>query len=244
MQNELDATQSSQSGDHGNLVTGDLGNSAGSIHDNLIPMGEHSSFNFALAIAWVVALLAVLATLYFWWMSKNTIDIVAEKQTKLESIQEQIKAPAMVKAEKDSNDFKTSVGILSKAKKDRFSITEFLPNFYSKITNDVRITSFALSTEGALAIAGTTQSYRTTADLVLALKSWSTLSNVDLVSVSMSTGDEAAGKPVAAFSITAKLVKTPVAPTSASASASTATGVTAVPAASGAVAQPSTGGTQ
>lgn len=222
-------------------VTGGVKSGFKNPQDNLIRIGEPSHFNFALAIAWLVALLAILATLYFWWLSKNTIDVVAEKQAKLVSIEGQIKAPAMVKVEKDSNDFKTSVGILSKAKLDRFSIAEFLPSFYTKITNDVKISSLSLSTDGALAISGTTKNYRTTADLVMALKSWSSLSNVDLSSVSMSTGEGTDGKVLANFSISAKVVKTPV--SAATAASTTTSGTSGITAASPTT-QSSTGGAQ
>lgn len=211
----------------GGAVAGGATNS----RDNLIQLGSHSSFNFALAVAWLVALLAVLATLYFWWLGKNTMDVVLEKQTKLESIEQQIKTPAMAKAEKEANDFKASVGILSKAKKDRFSITEFLPSFYTKITNDVKISSLSLSADGALSISGTTQNYRTTADLVMALRSWSSLSDVELSSVSMSAGTNKDSKLQASFSISAKVIKAPT--VSASSAAGTATGTST---------QPSTGG--
>lgn len=221
----------SPSSTSGSSVTGNVANQHTNSHDNLVQMGEHSSFNFALAIAWVVALLSVLATLYFWWLSTNTIDVVAEKQSKLESIEQQIQAPAMVRTEKESNDFKSSVGILSKAKKDRFSITEFLPVFYSKITNDVKITSFSLSSDGSLAIAGTTKNYRTTADLVLALKSWSVLSDVDLSSTSMSLGEGEGSKIEALFSISAKVTTVSAAAVGSSASSTTGTAT-----------QPSTGG--
>jgi len=191
----------------GGTITGGVARGNPNSRDNLIPMGDHSHFNFALVLAWLVALLAILAMLYFWWLSRNIVDVVAEKQSKLDSINQQIEAPAMVKVAKDSNDFKTSVGILSQAKKDRFSIATFLPTLYTKVTNDVKINSLALTTEGKLSIAGTTKNYRTTADLVMALKSWGSLSNVDLMSVAMMADD--AGKIEANFSISADVVKAP-----------------------------------
>lgn len=239
MQSEM---ESAPSVNPDNASGGTLASRATNSHDSLIQLGEHSSFNFALAIAWFVAMLAVLATLYFWWLGKNAIDVVAEKQSKLDSIEQQIKAPAMVKAEKESSDFKSSVGVLSKAKKDRFSITEFLPNFYTKITNDVKISSLALSADGSLSIAGTTKSYRTTADLVMALKSWSSLTNVELSSVSMSAGGEKEGKLEATFSISAKVVKSPV--TASSSIGSTAESTAEPIKATGSTVQPSTGGTE
>ena len=185
--------------------------------DNLVQMGDRPTFNFAVAIAWLIALLAILATMYFWWLSKNISDVMADKQTKLDAIDAQIKSPALVKAEKDANDFKTSVSILSKAKTDRFSVTTFLPDFYSKITKDVQISSLSLTSDGKISIAGTTKSYRTTADLTMALKSWTQLSDVQIQSVSMSA-PEGGGNPKATFSISALVKKL-----SSSASATSAT---------------------
>lgn len=211
----------------GGNVTGGVARGNSNSHDNLIPMGDHSHFNFALALAWLVALLAILATLYFWWLSRNIVDVVAEKQSKLDSINQQIEAPAMIKVAKDSNDFKTSVGILSQAKKDRFPIATFLPAFYTKITNDVRISSLSLASDGKLNIAGTTKNYRTTADLIMALKSWNMISNVDLSSVAMTVDSANNGKVEANFSVSATVIKTP-----------------AVAAAIGSTTKPSTGGAQ
>ena len=240
MQNEAEAPQSGEPAEApGGMIEGGAEQNAKNSQDKLIPMGDHTSFNFALLIAYMVALMAILATGYFWWMGKNTTDVVAEKQLKLQSIDQQIKAPAMADAEKEANDFKSSVSILSKAKQKRYSIATFLPSFYTKVTNDVKITSLSLAADGTLAIAGTTKNYRTTADLVMALQSWSTLANVELASVSMSVGDDTGKKPEATFSISAKVANT-ASTSSAAASAATgtsaSTGVTPV--------QPSTGGTQ
>lgn len=253
MQNEAEAPQGGEPNAHagspsaapGGMIEGGAEGQAKKPQDNLIPMGEHSSFNFALLIAFLVALMAVLAAGYFWWMGKNTSDVVAEKELKLQSIEQQLKAPAMAATEKEANDFKSSVSILSKAKKDRFSVTSFLPSFYTKITNDVKITSLSLGADGTLAIAGSTKSYRTTADLVLALKSWTTLTDVELGSVSMSTGESEGTKPEALFSISAKIVKTPAAvATTATGSAATTTAETATGVTSAPPVAPTTGGTE
>jgi len=259
MQNEVGASPANSNVQGGNPKSAPAGMIEGStthaIHnkeESLMPPSNRGSFSFAMLILNLVALLSILAAGYFWWMGRNTADTVEEKKLKLQSIDQQIKAPAMVKVEKDANDFKTSVGVLSKAKKDRYSITEFLPQFYSKITNDVTISSLSLSSDGSLAIAGKTKSYRTTADLVMALRSWNSLSDVTLSSVSMSAAEGEV--PKATFSISAKLKKTvatsvsaagesatPSTSTSSSATSSTSTSTSTTPT----VTQPSTsGGTQ
>lgn len=258
MQNETEAPPKSEERPQGgsptvtpeSSITGRTEREIHNPQDNLIPMGTGSGFNFGVFLAYLVMILALLATAYFWWIGRNTVDVVAEKELKLQSIEQQIKAPAMAATEKEANEFKTSVSVLSQAKKDRYSMSEFLQTLYTKITNDVKITSLSVSSDGNISIAGSTKSYRTTADLVMALKSWSALTDVDLGSAAVEMGTESGTKPRNIFSISAKLNKKPattVSTTSGSTTEttpsaganleeSTATGVTP--------AQPTTGGTQ
>lgn len=191
----------------GNVTTTNVSHNPAS-KDNMVKVANYPAFNFALAIAWMVALLSILATLYFWWLQKNVADELAEKEAKKNTIISQISSPSLLEVEKKANNFKSSVSVLSTAKKSRFLYTTFLPDLYTKITNDTKISSMMLTSDGgSLSLMGTTKNYRSTADLVMALKSWDKLKNVDLVSVSMTTPDEqTGGAPEASFSISATVV--------------------------------------
>jgi hypothetical protein len=196
--------------------------------DNLISYKDRPSFNFAIALAWLVALLSILATLYFWWLNKNVADSIADKQSIKDGVEQQLLSPAMVKAEKDALDFKTSVGILSKANKDRYSYSTFLPEFYTKITNDTKISALSVTSSGEVSISGTTKSYRAIADLAMALKSWDKLSGVEILSASMGSSDSGTGgrggTDGAVFSISAKIVTFATDATSASSVSNTTGG--------------------
>ncbi len=172
--------------------------------DSFSGFGEHSSFNTALALTWMVALFSVLATLFFWWMNKSESDALADKKTEKDSLAQQISSPGSVEIENKAQDFKLSVKQLKTAYNEKYSFTSFLTDLNSKLTKDVQLSTIAVTADGSLNINGTTKGYRAVADLMMSLKSWSTLSNVDLLSVANTTTDD---KMETVFAISAKVDK-------------------------------------
>lgn len=167
---------------------------------------DRPGFNFAIAICWLVVVAAILVTLFFWFMDQNSASQLQDKTKKNSDILSQLSNPTYIDVETKANDFKASVNALSDAKKNHYSMSDFLKNLYTKVTNDVTLTSAAVTSDGNLNLAGTTSTYRLVADLMMALKSWDVLQNVDLTSVSNQT-DEITGKLKTSFSITAKINK-------------------------------------
>lgn len=166
---------------------------------------DHSSFNFPVAISCLVALMAMLVTGLFWWINKDSQTLLKEKQSEQESIVQQITTSTYKDVEKKASDFKSSVNALSAAKKERYSMEKFLQNFYSKVTKDVQISSLSVSSEGSLSISGTTATYRSVADLLMALGDWETLGEVELGSVALAESES--GTLEATFSINAIINK-------------------------------------
>jgi Tfp pilus assembly protein PilN len=167
---------------------------------------DRPGFNFAIAICWLVALAAILATLFFWFMDQNSASQLQDKTKKKSDILSQINSPSYVDVETKANEFKASVNALSDAKKNSFSMSTFLKDLYTKVTSDVVLTSIAVSNDGTLSLSGSTDTYRSVADLMMALKSWDTLESVDMSSVS-NKKDEKTGKIVTSFAVSAKIVK-------------------------------------
>jgi len=175
---------------------------------DVIQFSDRPSFNFPVAIAWLVALFSILGTLFFWWVSRDSASMLEEKKTEKTNIIGEILSPTYVDVEKKASSFKSSVNALSDAAKDRYPTSQFLKDLYTKITKDVVITSLSVGADGSVSISGKTDSYRSVADLVVALKSWDTLTNVDLGAVSYEAPDKTkGGNPKAVFSITAKINK-------------------------------------
>jgi len=164
---------------------------------------EHSTFNVPVVLTWTTAALSIVATLFFWWMNSNLSASLVEKNNEKDAIFQQISSQG--DTEKKANDFKSAVSQLKAAYSDKFSISTFNSDFNKKITNDVKLTNLAVTADGSLSISGTTKSYRFVADLMMALKSWDTLSNVELMSA---VTDVSEGTTATSFSISAKIDKT------------------------------------
>ena len=175
-------------------------------NDDAIKFSDHPSFNFALAILWVAAIFSVLGTLFLWWTNNDTKTSLKEKESQKNSIVSEMVSPTYTDVEKKASSFKSAVSALSAAAEERYSMDQFLKTFYTKITNDATVTSISVTQDGSLNITGQTKSYRSVAELLVALSSWKVLKEIDLTSVSMATGDQAANG--ASFSISAKVDKT------------------------------------
>lgn len=165
---------------------------------------EHSAFNVPVFLTWTVAVFAIVATLFFWWMNRNLTDSLKVKVAEKDSIRQQILSQG--DTEKKANEFKQSVNQLKSAYAEKYDFTLFTTEFYKKLTNDVKLTNMAISADGTLSIAGKTKSYRSVADLMVAMKSWDTLTDVDLLSSAMNETE--GGAVEAIFSISAKIDKT------------------------------------
>lgn len=172
-------------------------------NDGFVGFKEQSSFNFAVLITWLAAAFSILAVLFFWWMNRNLTDSLSQKTTEEQNIIQQITSQG--DTEKKANDFKLSVNQLKSAYAEKYSFTAFTTQFYTKITNDVILTNMAIAADGTLSISGTTTTYRSVADLMVAMKSWDSLTNIDLLSVATSVES---GKVETTFSISAKIDKT------------------------------------
>lgn len=177
----------------------------GATEPEIVKFSEGSGFDYSMFFVWVTVILAVGATVVFWVANGNVKSAIKERGSEKDSITAEINGKSYSSVEDKATGFKAAVTALKQAKNERYSYTEFLPEFYKKITNDVKLNSFSISETGELSMDGTTSSYRSVAELVLALKSWPTLTDIKLGSVSYVSSGNAAS---AAFSLTAKIDKT------------------------------------
>lgn len=173
--------------------------------DEVIQYSDHPSFNFAIAIAWLVAVCAVLIVIFFWWLNRDTENSLLAKQKEKSSIIAEITSPGNIDIEKRAANFKSAVSALKEAEKEKFDMSKFMTDFYTKITNDVVVTSITVGGDGTVNLNGKTGSYRSVADLAMALKSWSALSAVDIGSVSLQ--EEKDGTVNVVFAVSAQVDK-------------------------------------
>lgn len=161
--------------------------------------------NTGLVLLWITAVIAILATAFFWWSGRNIGDRVAEENAKTDQIAAQINSPGMKDISKQAQDFKSSVTALSAAEAARFPYAVFLPELFSKITKESSISAISVAKDGKINITAKAKSYRGAAEFATALSDWDVLSSVDLGTVSFAVSD--GGEPQSLFSLTAQINK-------------------------------------
>lgn len=184
--------------------------------DETVTFSSHPSFDFGVLLSWLVALCAILITIFFWWLNKDLGVTISEKESEKTQIITEITNKNNTELERKAQGFKSSVMALKKAKAEKFNMSKFASDLNTRITNDVILTSLSVGADGSLSLSGETATYRFTGDLMMALKSWDVISEVDLKSVSIQQKDD--DSKVVVFSITAQVDKTKfmekIAPTS------------------------------
>lgn len=169
-----------------------LGNSASGpakTQDTFAEFSDRESFNFGTAFLWFAASLSMLATVFFWWSNNNTSDLLAEKLAEKDGVVQDILSPTYKDVEKKASDFKSSVSQLKEASSKSNSKSEFIKTLYSKINNDISISSLSIPSDGSFSLAGSAQSYKSVGEQMVSLKSWNGLSNLELSSVSAEVSD-------------------------------------------------------
>ena len=166
-----------------------------------IKMSEHADFNFSLLVLWMVACFSVVITLFFWWVQRDEEAALQEKLSAQNTVTQQVNLPSNLEVEKKAIAFKNSVSQLSAAYKSRFGMTAFLPEINKKINKNVQLSSLNVSSDGTVAINGTTNSYKSVAEQVMSLQASDKLTDVQLVSAAIVDKD---GSQELNFSISAK----------------------------------------
>lgn len=186
----------------------------------MIQFSEHKESSHGVLLCWLAAIFSILAGGLFWWINTSNQDILAEKKSEKDAIIQELSSPSNAAIEKKANDFRSSVTALENAANDHYSYTIFLQEFNKKITNDVQLSSISVSQDGGISFNGKTGSYRKVADLMMALNSFTSLSEVELSSVALSQNEGAA--PEVVFGMSAKLKKETTSTVSAESTSSTA----------------------
>lgn len=172
----------------------------------VIKFSNSSSFNFGYVFISLALIISLGAIYFFWSANQNVTASLNQKKSEKNAIIAEITSPTYKDVEQNASDFKAAVDQLKTASASRYLISSFLTGFYQKITNDIQISSLAVSDNSTIAFSGKTGSYRSVADLMVALKTWPVLTNIILGTVSENVDD--GGKVSVDFSMTANIDKT------------------------------------
>jgi hypothetical protein len=162
---------------------------------------EHSGF-YALGYILVI-IISVFVCGFLVYHKFHTDSLVTDKESALEGFILTLQSKNNSEVEKKVNDINSAVRILSAEKKSKYLFKIFIDEFKTKITNDTKLNNLSIDNQGTVSMDGESKSYRSVADLALALKSSSKLGDVQIAGLSLSTDG---GVSQVNFSLSANLV--------------------------------------
>lgn len=166
--------------------------------------------NISLVLLWSAAAIAVLGMGLFYLLSYSANQAVAEYQKTLATKDVEIEKGKKIANESEIVSIKAVVGQLKSAEANRFSMVDFLPLLFDHIDKNVMLNTLAVSSDGIISFTGKTDSFRSAAEQIMALKAWQidkkdALSGVTLGAVSATKADD--GRVTVPIAISATFAK-------------------------------------
>lgn len=173
--------------------------------NDIVEFADKKETDFSSFFVWFAFALAIgfVAFIYLSDYSlKNQID---KKQSEKDQAIATLNLPDNKKVVDDVNGLKEVISILTDSTQNQKSKKAVLDDLYKYITKDVHISTLSVANDGTVGLDGTTATYRTAADFMVGLKSYSKVSNFELKNISMSTDTEADQAQKVTFSVSFKL---------------------------------------
>lgn len=137
--------------------------------------------------------------------------VANNKKAAFSALQEQLNDKSNKQIKDRANSATMAIQILSNASKSRYLFRAFIDQLDSKITNDTKLNSLSIDSAGKVSLDGESASYRSVADLAVALSTSDKLTDVVVSNLSQSSGlstttsgNSQTASPVT-FSISAKI---------------------------------------
>lgn len=150
----------------------------------------------------VTIILLVLTTGFFVFYKTRTDSQSKDKQQALNSVLDQLHSTDNKAIETKAANLNSAVQIISTASKTKYSFKGFIDELTKKITNDTKLNSVSITDVGVVTFDGISGSFRSVADLALALESSSKLKNVEIIGLTRSSEE---GATQVAFSMSAEI---------------------------------------
>jgi len=159
--------------------------------------GSKTSMIFVLIIVFVLLISGFLVFYKYFTFSQ-----AADKQRSFDSLLTEIGNKKNAEIEDKANQLNSAVKIISTASKSKYLFKSFIDEMTTKITNDTKLDNLAIDNFGHITIDGQSGSYRSVADLAVALGTSKKLENVQIAG--LATASES-GTSIVSFSITADI---------------------------------------
>jgi len=148
----------------------------------------------------IISVILIVGFLVFY--KYHTDSQATDKEQALQNLQTELNSKKNKKIEDQAAQVNSTVQILSTASKSKYLFKAFIDELVKKITNDTKLNNLSIDSSGKVTMDGQSGSYRSVADLALALKSGSKLKNIQITGLTQSTENGAA---VVSFSMIADI---------------------------------------
>lgn len=148
------------------------------------------------AVYWLTFALSVVFVGIFWFLGFNTDNALDEKKQEKDQITALLSSPDIIEVEDQAMNFRSVVSQLSEISTARVEKNKLLEDIFENFTKDIRISALSMSSEGELSMDGVAPSYKSVGELIMALKENDRISNVQLGTVSLVSGDTATNENV------------------------------------------------
>jgi len=173
----------------------------------ILEMGEPDKGGGAartLLILTIIATILFVGFLVIWHY--RLLSVASNENAAFSALQEQLNNPANKKIEDKANSVSSSVLVLSNASKSKYLFRAFIDQLDTKITNDTKLNSLSIDNSGKVSLDGESASYRSVADLAVALQTSDKLKDVTISGLSQSSANESGNKQnLVTFSISAMI---------------------------------------
>jgi hypothetical protein len=175
----------------------------------MVQFSERGSFNLSIFLLWLCAIVAILGSVFLWFLSRSAADELADKQSRLDEVTSKLSTPANTEAEARAKSLISAVTQLKTASANRYLMKDFLPLFYTRINKNVVVSNLTIGSDGKISLDGKTDSYKSAAEQALSLRDWKINSKSMFTSVQLGTVSEsiASGTEVT-FSLSGQIDKT------------------------------------
>lgn len=142
------------------------------------------------------------------------LSVTNNKKAAFSALQEQLNDKSNKQVEDRAGSVTSAMQILSGAVKSKYLFRAFIDQLNSKITNDTKLNSLSIDSSGKVSLDGESASYRSVADLAVALSTSEKLTDVTISNLSQSVAESPAATSGSAsrqatskvtFSISAKI---------------------------------------
>lgn len=181
----------------------------GSGDNEIEGISEHGGLNLSGLLIWVCAVLAITATVYFWFLNNSTTQRLADQKSEKDAAIAEIASPTYAAVEAKAIAFQSAVNQLKTAEKNQYKMSDFLPLFYTQINKNVVVANLAVSSDGKLSFNGTTDSYKSAAEQLVTLQNWK-INGVNIISSAklLSVSEDVSKGVVVTFAMSGSINKT------------------------------------